>query len=187
MRINFNTRGFYFFVIVSALLMQVVFAQAPRRVPEKKQEFVWYKYDEGLKKAQDEKKNMMVNFYSKWCGYCKKMDKYTFGDEAVKKILMESFVPVKVDGGSKNKINLGGKEITEKELTSQYRIAAFPSTLFLKPTGQRIPWVYNPVRGYLGADVFVEVLNYLKDDLYKETTFKDYLAGKKEKDKEEKE
>lgn len=186
MRRNFDTRVFYFFVIVSAFLMQVVFAQAPKRVPEKKQEFVWYKYDEGLKKAQDEKKNIMINFYTKWCGYCKKMDKYTFADEAVKKILMESFVPVKVDGTSKKKLNLGGKKITEKELTSQYRIAAFPSTLFLKPIGQRIPWVYNPVRGYLGADVFVDVLNYLKDDLYKEITFKEYLVGKKDADKKEK-
>lgn len=187
MRRNLSLKVFCFLVVLSVFLLQSVLAQAPRRVPEKKQEFVWYKYAEGLKKAQDEKKNMMVNFYTKWCGYCKKMDKYTFGDEAVKKILMENFVPVKVDGTSKDKINLGGKKITEKELTSQYRIAAFPSTMFLKPTGQRIPWVYNPVRGYLGADVFVDVLNYLKDDLYKETTFKEYLAGKKEKNKEEKE
>jgi len=154
-------------------------------VTEKKQEFVWYKYDEGLKKAEKEKKNVMINFYTKWCGFCRKMDRYTFADEEVKKILQESFVPIKVDGGSRTKINLGGKKITEKELTSKYRVNVFPITMFLKPTGEKIPWTYNPIRGYLGAELFADVLDYLKDDLYKKISFKEYVAGK-DQDKKKK-
>ncbi len=183
MRKIINTKVFYFFIIVSACLLQIVFAQAPRRVPEKKPEFVWYRYDDGLRKAQAENKNIMINFYTKWCGYCRKMDNGTFADEEVKKVLMERFVPVKVDGGSKNKISFNGKKITEKELTTRYRVSAFPSTMFLNPAGEKIQWMYNPVRGYVGADIFLEVLKYLKDDLYKKMSFKDYLDGKKEDNK----
>jgi thioredoxin-related protein len=178
MRPNLNLRVLYFFVIFSVFILQSVLAQAPRREPEKKQEFVWYKYDEGLKKAQEEKKNIMINFYTKLCGFCRKMDRYTFADEEVKKILLESYVPIKVDGGSKAKLTLGTQTITERDLTLKYKVFAFPNTLFLKPTGEKIPWVYNPIRGYLGADIFLDVLNYLKDDLYKKTTFKEYLEGK---------
>lgn len=186
MRLKFNLKALYFFVILFIFALGSVLAQAPKREPVKKSAFVWYRYDEGLKKAQQEKKNVMVNFYTKWCGFCRKMDRYTFGDDQVKQILLENFVPIKVDGGSKDKITLGSKKITEKELTSKYGINAFPMTLFFKPNGEKIPWVYNPIRGYVGAKIFVEVLNYLKDDLYKKISFKDYLAGKnpdkKEKD-----
>ena len=186
MKTSLIVRLFCLFAVLSAFFLQSVFAQVPRREPEKKPEFVWYKYDEGLKKAQDEKKNIMINFYTKWCGYCRKMDNYTFADEEVKKVLMERFVPVKVDGGSKNKISFNGKEITEKELTMKYRVSAFPNTMFLNPAGEKIQWMYNPVRGYVGADIFLEVLKYLKDDLYKKMTFKDYLDGKKEENKDKK-
>lgn len=174
-----------FCFIIFFLLLQSVWAQAPRRVPEKKTGLLWYRFDQGLKKAEEENKNIMINFYSQWCGYCKKMDRYTFGDEEVKKILQENFIPIKVDGGSKNQLTLGKEKITEKELALKYGMTAFPTTLFLKSTGEKIPWVYNPVRGYIGADIFSEVLNYLKDDLYNKISFKDYLT-KKEQDKKEK-
>ncbi len=185
MRIS-NLKAFCFFVILALFLVHSVLAQAPKRIPEKEPEFAWYRYDQGLKKAQAEKKNIMVNFYTKWCGYCKKMDKYTFGDEEIKKILLESFVPVKVDGQSRAKLSLGGKYVTEKDLTRRYRVTAFPNTVFLNPAGEKIQWSYNPIRGYVGADIFAEVLNYLKDDLYKKTSFRDYLEGKTSKDKKEK-
>lgn len=186
MRSKLNLKVLYFFVIFSVFALQSVLAQAPRRVPEKKPGFFWYRYDEGLKKAQEEKKNVMINFYTKWCGFCKKMDRYTFADEEVRKILQENFVPIKVDGGSRAKVTLGSEKITEKELTLKYRINAFPITMFLKPTGEKIPWAYNPVRGYLGAELFVDVLDYLKDDRYKKISFKDYLTGK-DQDKKKKE
>ena len=145
----------------------------------------WYSYDEGFKVGRNEGKKIFINFYADWCRYCKKMDKYTFGNNDVKKILEENFVPVKVDGGSKTQLTLGKEKITEKQLALRFGMTAFPTTLFLKPTGEKIPWNYNPVRGYIGAEIFSDVLNYLKDDLYKKVSFKDYLI-KKEQDKKEK-
>jgi thioredoxin-related protein len=173
------------FVIISFFFLPSVWAQTPRQIPEKKPGFLWYRFDEGLKKAEEENKNIMINFYTQWCGFCKKMDKYTFGDEEIKKILVEGFVPIKVDAGSKTKLTLGKEKITEKDLALKYGITSYPMTLFLKPTGEKIPWTYNPVKGYIGAEIFSEVLNYLKDDLYKKISFKDYLT-KKEQDKKEK-
>ena len=139
----------------------------------------WYKYDEGLAKAKKEKKHIMVNFYTTWCGWCKKMDRYTFGNEDVKKVLNKSYVAVKVNAQSGEKVKVDGKQITERQLAGMYRERAYPSTWFLKPSGERIA----PRRGYVGAEEFLYILNWVKDDLYEKISFDKFVKQQQEKKK----
>ena len=142
----------------------------------------WYKYDEGLAKAKKEKKHIMVNFYTTWCGWCKRMDRYTFGDEDVKKVLNESYVAVKVNAQSGEKVKVDGKQISERQLAGMYRERAYPSTWFLKPSGERIA----PRRGYADAKEFLYILNWVKDDLYEKISFTEFVKQEQEKKKSEK-
>jgi thioredoxin-related protein len=146
---------------------------------KKKNELVWYKYDEGLAKAEKEKKHPLVHFYTNWCGWCKRMDQTTFSDKAVIEVLNESYVPIKVNGQSGEKLRLDGKEITERQLTGQYGVRAYPITWFLKPSGERIA----PRRGYVAAEEFLYILNWVKDDLYEETSFQEFVKQEQEKQK----
>ena len=38
-----------------------------------------------------------VDFYTSWCGWCKKMDRETFSNPVVAKILNTYYIPVKFD------------------------------------------------------------------------------------------
>ncbi|MEE8149897.1 MAG: DUF255 domain-containing protein, partial [candidate division Zixibacteria bacterium] len=58
----------------------------------------WLSYDEGLIKAKKEGKHLFVDFTAKWCGWCKKMDKTTFIEPEIVKMLNDDFVAVKVWG-----------------------------------------------------------------------------------------
>jgi thioredoxin-related protein len=141
----------------------------------------WYQYDEGLAKAKKEKKHMMVHFYSTRCGWCKKMDRETFGNEEVKEVLNESYVPIKVNGQSARKVKLDGEEITERQLAGMYRVRAYPITWFLKPSGERIA----PRMGYAGPEEFVYILNWVKDDLYEKISFQEFVKQEQKKEKKD--
>jgi thioredoxin-related protein len=138
----------------------------------------WYKYDQGLAKAKKEKKHVMVHFYATWCGWCKRMDKNTFANEEVKKLLNESYVAIKVNAESAEKVKVDGKEMTLRQVAGSYGVRAFPVTWFLKPTGERIA----PRSGYADPDEFQYILKWVKDDLYDKITFVEFVKQQQEKE-----
>ena len=143
----------------------------------------WYKYDEGLAKAQKEKKHVMVHFYATWCGWCKRMDANTFSNPQVRKVLNEDFVSIRVNGQSGEKVKVDGKDIPESRVAGSYGVRAYPMTWFLKPSGERIA----PKSGYCGADEFLYILNWVKSDLYDKMSFQQFVEQEQKKEKSGKE
>jgi thioredoxin-related protein len=142
----------------------------------------WYKYDEGLAKAKKDKKHVMVHFYTNWCGWCKRMDKLTFDNVEIKKMLNGNFVAVKVNAESADKVKVDGKEMTLRQLAATYNARAYPDTWFLKPTGERI----GERKGYVEADEFQYILKWVKGDLYDKVTFPEFVKQQQEKQDSEK-
>lgn len=151
-------------------------------VAKKDSTITWYKYDEGLVKAKKDKKHVMVHFYTNWCGWCKRMDKLTFDNEEIKKMLNGDFVAVKVNAESAEKVNVEGKDLTLRQLAATYNARAYPDTWFLKPTGERI----GERKGYVEADEFQYILKWVKDDLYDKVTFPEFVKQQQEKQDSEK-
>src|SRR6266436_2389769 len=54
-------------------------------------------YDAALEKAKKDKKLVMVDLYTDWCGWCKKLDKDTYSDKDVAAKLAKDFIAVKVN------------------------------------------------------------------------------------------
>jgi len=144
--------------------------------------FTWYKYDEGLAKAKKEKKHVMVHFYANWCGWCKRMDKNTFANSEVMKLLNDNYVPIKVNAESAEKVKVDGKEMTLRQVAGSYGVRAYPVTWFLKSNGEKIA----PRSGYADPDEFKYILKWVKDDLYDKVSFDEYVQQQKEKTDSEK-
>lgn len=126
-------------------------------------EIEWLDYDKGLIKGKEENKHIFIDFTAKWCGWCKKLDRETFVDPKVVKMLEEHFVSIKVNGESKRKLNIDGYIVTEQDLTRrEYGVRGFPALWFLKPDGEKI----GPIKGYVPADKFLEALTFVKDRKY---------------------
>ena len=116
----------------------------------------------------------MVNFTTTWCGYCKKMNRTTFVDSEIVNILNNDFISIKVDGDSQNELNVDGYKITERNLTrSEYGVRGYPTYWFLKSNAERI----GPISGYKATDPFLDVLYYVRDEVYDKMKFDEYMKN----------
>lgn len=139
----------------------------------------WQKYDDGLAQAKKEGKKVFVEFTAKWCGWCKRMHATTFKDPDVISLLNKYYVPVSVDGDSKDTLVIDGYITSERRIAREYRVTSYPTFWFLTPEADPIA----PVKGYRDAPSLTDILDYLKDDSYKTVKFEDFLREKHNGDK----
>ncbi|MBX3396410.1 MAG: thioredoxin family protein [Phycisphaerae bacterium] len=97
-------------------------------------------FDEALAKAGKENKVVMIDFFTTWCGPCKMLDRSTWPNPDVRKLLSEKAIPIKVDA-EKN-----------RPLSQKYAISSYPQLVFIRPDGTEI----DRIVGFVGPDVFIQ-------------------------------
>ena len=68
----------------------------------------WLSFEEAVALNKKDKKQIFIDVYTTWCGPCKMMDKYTFTDPEVAKILNRDFYPVKLNAEQRENIAFEG-------------------------------------------------------------------------------
>ncbi|MCP4703755.1 MAG: DUF255 domain-containing protein [candidate division Zixibacteria bacterium] len=132
---------------------------------------IWHKYDEGIKLAEETDRLIMINFTTSWCGYCKKMNRTTFKDPEVVKLLNNEFVSIKVDCESKLELDVDGYKITERNLArSEFGVRSYPVYWFMKSNKEKLA----PIKGYRGTNDFLDALYYIKDELHLKIKWEEY-------------
>jgi thiol:disulfide interchange protein DsbD len=92
-------------------------------------------------------KSVMLDFYADWCVSCKEMERYTFGDAAVKPLL-EKAVLLRADVTANNE--------ADQALLQRFGIFGPPTIAFYGPNGTEKP-EYRVV-GYMKAPAFADLL-----------------------------
>ena len=140
----------------------------------------WMTWDEAVKANQKTGKKIFIDFYTDWCGWCKKMDATTFSDPEVAKYINENFYAVKFDAEQKEDIVFQG---TTFKFQGQGRRGAhglavellngrlgYPSYVYLTPTFERI--LISP--GYKPVPDMVKELHFIAEDHYTSTSWEQY-------------
>lgn len=168
------------FVRVTLAAILVVFVSGGMTVTGttaagEKSKLRWFSFEQGLTEAKKANKKVLVDVYTDWCGWCKKMDSETYSDAGIADYLQKNYVLVKLNAESRRTQAYNGKQYSEQELAGGFGVTGYPTTLFLKPTGEAI----TVLPGYADASQFKTVLSYIAEDHYLTTKFQDYAAGKK--------
>lgn len=143
----------------------------------------WMTWEEAVKKSETEKKKIFVDIYTDWCGWCKKMDKATFQNEAIAKYMNENYYAVKFDAEQKSAINFRGREYIyvkngrrgynqlAAELT-QGRLS-YPTIVFLDEN----IGIIQPIPGFRAKGEFEMMMRFFAEDFYKDTPWQSYVKA----------
>lgn len=131
-------------------------------------------FEEALKTAKEQDKKIIVDVYTDWCGWCKKMDRDAYSNSEIKEIIEDNFIFVKLNAESNDIIHYKGNQYTCSELSAYFQASGYPTTIFLTSDGNVIEYLYdkfkmNNLPGYYNASDFKKMLQYIKDEKYKDT------------------
>ncbi|MDD5073038.1 MAG: thioredoxin family protein [Candidatus Omnitrophica bacterium] len=101
-----------------------------------------YNLQDALKAAKSQGKPVMIDFYTDWCGWCKKLDSDTYSDPKVN-AASAKFICVKINADK------------EKDLTNKYGVSGFPTIIFLDSNGK----VLQKIPGFLPPAGFLQNMN----------------------------
>jgi uncharacterized protein YyaL (SSP411 family) len=126
---------FMLYVKPVVLLLGVFFLTGSKH-PEDNyaKEVKWEHWNTGYPKAVREKKIVLVDTYTNWCGWCKKMDKETYANADIIKKVNKYFVPIKFNPELKETYQIDGETFNGRELQtmlSKGNKTGYPTTYFI--------------------------------------------------------
>jgi thioredoxin-related protein len=107
--------------------------------PKPTEELKWVEFNEGYTLGKKKKKIVMIDCYTEWCGWCKRMDHDTYSDANVQKKIYENFVPVKLNPELNQTYTLDGKQYNGQQLLallSNNTLSGYPTIIFIIPNGK---------------------------------------------------
>jgi len=115
----------------------------------------WLTFEEAAAKTEKNPKMIIVDVYTDWCGWCKKMDKGTFTDPAVVEYINNTFYPVKMNAeNSKRTFTFKGQEYTEQTMARAMRVSSYPNFIIMDAAMENI----TQMPGYREAEPFLQTL-----------------------------
>jgi len=161
----------YYIVVLFATMSFTAYGQA---------QVNWVTWEEAVILLQDEPRKIVVDVYTDWCGWCKKMDKSTFQNEDVVSYLNEHFYAVKFNAEQKTDIHLKKKvyKFVKSGRNGYHELAAeitfgkltYPTVVFLD---EKLD-VIQPIAGYKDAEMFEMIMTYFGGNHHKTTSWKKY-------------
>jgi thioredoxin-related protein len=129
-----------------------------------------YTLPDAQKLAKDNSKKVLIDVYTVWCGYCRKMAAETYPTEKVKNAVDDYFYTVRLNAESDREIIFNGASFTEAELASAFGVSSFPTTVFVDTNGD--PLGLQP--GYMDADIFSQLLAFIGSNAFQTQSFEDF-------------
>ena len=143
----------------------------------------WFSIEEAIQLASQEPRVLVIDIYTDWCGWCKRMDATTFSDPRVIETMNKYFYPVKLNAEGKEDIVIGDRtfKFVDNGRRGYHEIAAivtrgrlsYPTISYVDAQGK----VLEAAPGFKTADQFSIYLAYYSEGAYETQTFDEFSAA----------
>jgi len=133
----------------------------------------WVTWEEAIEKSKKDKKKLFVDIYTDWCGWCKKMDQTTFGDDDIAKYINKNYHAIKFDAEMTSTVILKGDlySYVKSGQRGYHELAAkllqgrmsFPSTVILDEDLNLI----QAIPGYQSIETMEQIITYFGSNSHK--------------------
>ena len=155
-------------IIVLSLMALIAFAYTANAAPPSKK-IKWYTLEEAIEAAQKSPKPILIDMYTDWCGWCKKLDADTFSHDGIAQYINSNFYPVKFNAEQKEAVTYLGKEYKPNgerthplALTLTGGRLSYPMLLYMKADGT----VITAVPGYTTPQQLEPILHFIATRAY---------------------
>lgn len=172
--------AFFAFLLTTAALGMSFWAQ-PENNTAAPVEMKWYTWEEAVALNKTKPKKFLVDVYTDWCGWCKRMDRGAFIDPEVTAYMNVNFYPVKLNAEQKADIQFNNNTFKFVETgngrgihTLAYSLLdgnmSYPTIVYLNEKFERI--MISP--GYKESPALMKELKFAAEELYTKGSWEDY-------------
>jgi len=143
----------------------------------------WYSIEDAVRLAQEQPRLLVIDVYTDWCGWCKRMDATTFSNPSIVELMNTHFYPVKLNAEGKEDIVIGDRvfKFVDSGRRGYHEVAAivtkgrlsYPTISYVDEQGK----VLEAAPGYKTAEQFKIYLDYYSSNAYKTKTFQEFSAS----------
>jgi len=162
------------------IILLAAFALLPASLMAQSSGVKWMSIEEAEKLSRKDPKKIMVDVYTDWCGWCKKMDAETFSHPVIAEIINKNYYAVKLNAEGKDEITFNGTtyKFVPQGSRGYHELAAgllsgkmsYPSIAYLNEKLQLL----GAVPGYMTPNSIEPLLNYIAEDKFTSQSLEDY-------------
>ncbi len=145
----------------------------------------WYSLTDAEKLSKQSGKLIFVSTYTSWCQSCRVADSTNYQSKIIADIINKSFIPVKFDAASTERLSFfgkaykGGTNTGPHQFTRAYIKQSFkmPTLLFINNKGQQI----TELHGFIPPSALESILSYFAEKAYVNKKYEDFRKTFKNK------
>lgn len=157
-------------IILASIALIVGCASAPQSITQ----IEWITIEEAQIKASQDGKKILVNVYTDWCEFCKKLDAEVYPDSTVTMNMSSFYHSVRLNGESEELISFNGETMTKEDFARELGVRSYPTILFIDSDGELI----LQINGYMPVNDFQNMLVYIGEEAYKRTEFHEFVVDR---------